>query len=166
MLDPALVRDRMDDVRAGLRSRGLAVDADLDRLAALEASRRQLIPEVEGLKREQNAAGEQVARAKREGQDVSAVLAANKSRGQQIKQLEQQLAMVEQERTALLLTLPNIPHASVPREPAPPTTARSVATASRGRSISNRRPTGISGRRWASWTSSARPACPARASRC
>jgi seryl-tRNA synthetase len=114
MLDPALVRDRMDDVRAGLRSRGLAVDADLDRLAALEANRRQIIPEVEGLKREQNAAGEQVARAKREGADVSAVLAVNKSRGQQIKQLEQQLAMVEQERTALLLTLPNIPHASVP----------------------------------------------------
>jgi seryl-tRNA synthetase len=114
MLDPALVRDRLDDVRAGLRSRGLAADADLDRLAAVEASRRQLIPEVEGLKREQNAAGEQVARARREGQDVSAVLAANKTRGQQIKQLEQQLGLVEQERTALLLTLPNLPHASVP----------------------------------------------------
>jgi seryl-tRNA synthetase len=114
MLEPALVRDRMDDVRAAMRSRGLTVDADLDRLAALEATRRQLIPDVEGLKREQNTAGEQVARARRAGQDVSAVLAANKTRGQRIKELEQELAAVEQERTALLLTLPNVPHASVP----------------------------------------------------
>jgi seryl-tRNA synthetase len=114
MLEPVLVRDRMDDVRAAMRSRGLAIDPDLDRLAALEASRRQLIPEVEGLKRDQNTAGEQVARAKREGQDVTAMLAANKARGQHIKDLEQQLAVVEQGRAALLLTLPNIPHASVP----------------------------------------------------
>jgi seryl-tRNA synthetase len=114
MLEPVLVRDRMDDVRAAMRSRGLTVDADLDRLAALEATRRQLIPDVEGLKREQNTAGEQVARARRAGQDVSAVLAANKTRGQRIKELEQELAAVEQERTALLLTLPNVPHASVP----------------------------------------------------
>jgi seryl-tRNA synthetase len=114
MLDPALVRDRMDDVRAAMRSRGLAVDADLDRLATLEASRRQLIPEVEGMKREQNVAGEEVARAKRQGDDASAVLAANKARGQRIKEMEQQLAALEQERGALLLTLPNVPHASVP----------------------------------------------------
>jgi seryl-tRNA synthetase len=114
MLDPALVRDRMEDVRAGLRSRGLSADSELDRLAALEGDRRRLIPEVEGLKREQNAAGEQVARAKREGQDPSSIFATNKARGQQIKQLEQQLDSVEQERTALVLTLPNLPHASVP----------------------------------------------------
>jgi seryl-tRNA synthetase len=114
MLEPALVRDRMDDVRAAMRSRGLAIDVDLDRVAALEASRRQLIPEVEGMKREQNAAGEDVARAKREGQDVSAVLTANKARAQRIKELEQQLAAIEQDRIALLLTLPNMPHASVP----------------------------------------------------
>jgi seryl-tRNA synthetase len=114
MLDPALVRDRMEDVRAAMRSRGLAVDADLDRLATLEASRRQLIPEVEGMKREQNAAGEEVARAKRQGQDASAILAANKARGQRIKEMEHQLAALEQERGALLLTLPNVPHASVP----------------------------------------------------
>ena len=68
MLDPAYVRDHMDDVRAGLRNRGLEPDAELEQLATLEARRRRLIPEVEGLKREQNAAGEEVARAKRQGQ--------------------------------------------------------------------------------------------------
>ena len=114
MLDPALVRDQMDLVRAGLRNRGLKADADLDQLASLEARRRQLLPKVEGLKREQNAAGEEVARAKREGLDPSAVYAANKARGQQVRQLEVELDQVEQERTALLMTLPNLPDASVP----------------------------------------------------
>jgi len=114
MIDPALVRDHMDVVRSGLASRGQKWTADLDRLAALEAERRRLLPEVEGLKREQNTAGEEVARAKRQGLDPSAIFATNKARGQQIKQLETELNQVEEQRNALLMTLPNLPDASVP----------------------------------------------------
>ncbi len=114
MLDPAYVRDHMDDVRAGFQNRGLAADAELEQLATLEARRRRLIPELEGLKREQNAAGDQVARAKRQGQDASPIFAANKARAQQIRQLEIQLDHVEQQRAGLLMLLPNLPHASVP----------------------------------------------------
>ena len=114
MLDPGFVRDHMEDVRAGLRNRGLTPDAELEQLATLEARRRRLIPEIEGLKREQNAAGDEVARAKRQGKDASDIFAANKARAQQIRQLEIQLDQVEQQRSALLMTLPNLPHASVP----------------------------------------------------
>jgi seryl-tRNA synthetase len=91
MLDAALVRERMDDVRRGLASRGLEPEAELQQLADLEARRRQMIPEIEGLKREQNAAADAVARAKRAGEDASPIFAANKARGQQIKQLEARL---------------------------------------------------------------------------
>ena len=114
MLDPAFVRDHMDVVRTGLRNRGVNPDAELEQLATLEARRRRLIPEIEGLKREQNAAGDEVARAKRQGKDASDIFAANKARAQQIRQLEIQLDQVEQQRTALLMTIPNLPHASVP----------------------------------------------------
>ena len=114
MLDAAFVRDHLDDVRSGLRNRGLNPDNDLEQFATLEARRRRLIPEVEGLKREQNAAGDQVARAKRQGQDASEIFAANKARAQQIRQLEIQLDQVEQQRNYLLMTIPNLPHASVP----------------------------------------------------
>jgi seryl-tRNA synthetase len=114
MIDPAFVRDRMDEVRAAYRNRGLSVDTELEQLATLETRRRRLIPEVEGLKREQNAAGDQVARAKRQGQDASAIYGANKARAQQIRQLEIQVDQVEHQRSALLMTLPNLPHASVP----------------------------------------------------
>jgi seryl-tRNA synthetase len=69
---------------------------------------------VETLKREQNASGEDVARAKKQGLDVSHLFDANKKRGQQIKQLEAELEPAERRRLSVLETLPNIPHASVP----------------------------------------------------
>jgi seryl-tRNA synthetase len=114
MLDPGMLRDRLEDVRTGYRNRGLKSDAELEQVAALETRRRRLIPELEGLKREQNTAGDEVARAKRQGLDASPIFAANRARGQQIRQLEIQVDQVEQHRTALLMTLPNLPHASVP----------------------------------------------------
>jgi seryl-tRNA synthetase len=69
---------------------------------------------VEGLKREQNAAGDQVARAKRQGQDAQPIFEANKLRAQKIKQLEIELDGIEQQRGRLLATIPNLPHESVP----------------------------------------------------
>ena len=114
MLDAGFVREQMDAVRRGLESRGLTPDAELEQIAALETRRRRLIPEIEGLKREQNAAADEVARAKRQGQDATPIFAASKARGQQVKQLEIQLGQVEEQRSALLMTLPNLPHASVP----------------------------------------------------
>lgn len=114
MIDPAFVRDRLEAVRAAYRNRGLDADSDLEHLATLETRRRRLIPELEGLKREQNAAGDEVARAKRQGQDATPLFAASKARAQHIRQLEIQLDQTEQQRTSLLMTLPNIPHASVP----------------------------------------------------
>jgi seryl-tRNA synthetase len=114
MVDPALVREHLDALRTAYRNRGLDADADLEHLATLETRRRRLIPELEGLKREQNAAGDEVARAKRQGIDATPLFAASKARAQHIRQLEIQLDQTEQQRTSLLMTLPNIPHASVP----------------------------------------------------
>jgi seryl-tRNA synthetase len=114
MIDPAYIREHMDEIRTAFANRGLTADAELEQLATLEARRRRLIPELEGLKREQNAAGDEVARAKRQGLDASHIFVANKARAQQIRQLEIQADQVEQQRAGLLMTLPNLPHASVP----------------------------------------------------
>ncbi len=114
MLDPALLRDNADAVRQRLSARGVDLATELAQLAALESERRRTIPVLEGLKREQNTAGEEVARAKRQGVDATPIFEANKQRGQKIKQLEVELNAVEQQRTLLLATIPNIPHESVP----------------------------------------------------
>jgi seryl-tRNA synthetase len=114
MLDPSFLRDHQDLVRRGLASRGLDADAELEALATLENRRRRLIPEFEGLKREQNASGDEIARAKRQGKDASGIFEANRLRSQQIRQLGIELDQVEQQRSTLLMTLPNLPHESVP----------------------------------------------------
>ncbi len=114
MLDPAFIRDEVDTVRQRLSARGVDLSAELEQLATLEAQRRQKIPILENLKREQNAAADEVARAKRQGLDATPIVDANKQRAQKIKQLETELSSVEQQRASLLATLPNIPHESVP----------------------------------------------------
>ena len=114
MLDPIFVRDNIETVQRGLANRGLDATAELQQLATAEAHRRRLIPQVEGLKREQNAAGDEVARAKRQGKDASHIYEANKARGQRVKQMEVELDAIERQRTILLETLPNLPHESVP----------------------------------------------------
>jgi seryl-tRNA synthetase len=114
MIDPALVRERLSEVERLLRLRGAGFDDTLSRLHALDAERRQRIPAIENLKRERNETGEAVARAKREGGDVTPLLEANRGRGERIKELEAELERTERERDDLLLTVPNLPHASVP----------------------------------------------------
>src|SRR5438309_10052963 len=114
MLDPSYIRDHVDEVRTGLRNRGLDPDKDLEDIATLETIRRRLIPELEGLKRQQNTSGDEIARAKRQGKDTADIQEANRARGSQIKQLGIQLDSTEHQRTEALLNLPNLPHASVP----------------------------------------------------
>jgi seryl-tRNA synthetase len=114
MLDPSYVRDHLDEVKHALERRGITVDTELEQLAVLENRRRRLIPELEGLKRDQNTSGDEVARAKRQGKDASAIFEANRQRAQQIRQLGIELDQVEHQRSALLMGLPNVPHASVP----------------------------------------------------
>jgi seryl-tRNA synthetase len=114
MLDPAYVRDHIDEVRAGLRNRGLDPDKVLEEIATLETARRRIIPELEGLKRQQHTSGDEIARAKRQGLDTAPIQEANRARAQQAKQYGIQLDSIEHQREAALLTLPNLPHSAVP----------------------------------------------------
>jgi seryl-tRNA synthetase len=114
MLDSAYVRDHIEAVRAGLRNRGIDPDKALEEIATFETARRRLIPELEGLKRQQNTSGDEIARAKRQGHDTSSIQEANRTRAQQIKQLGFQVDSVEHQRREALLKLPNLPHESVP----------------------------------------------------
>ncbi len=114
MIDPAILRDNLDAVRTALTNRGVEMTGELEELAALESRRRRLLPELEGLKREQNTAGDEVARAKRQRLDTTKVQEASRARAQQIKQMSVELDSIEQRRNRGLLTVPNLPHESVP----------------------------------------------------
>ncbi len=114
MLDPTHVRDRFDEVKARLLTRGPGLEPLLEQLAALDRERRARIPVVEALKRDRNQAGEEIARLKRQGGDASALLEANKGRAEQIKRLDAELEEIEGRRRDVLLRVPNLPHESVP----------------------------------------------------
>jgi seryl-tRNA synthetase len=114
MVDPAFLRDNASAVRAALQSRGVDLTTELEELAALESERRRILPDIEGLKRDQNKAGEEGARARRDGLDFSAIQESSRERAQQIKQMGNELESIEARRIHGLLTIPNLPHASVP----------------------------------------------------
>ncbi len=107
MLDLKLLRSDPETVRAALARRG--DDGGLDEVLALDARRRELIPQVEGLRAEQNAAGQAIATAKKAGEDASEALAAMndvKARG---KALQEELTAAESALQAALAQLPNLP---------------------------------------------------------
>ncbi len=114
MLDPILLRERPEDVRAGLRHRGVGLGELLDTLVRLDASRREILPVLEDARRQRKELGGQIAQAKREGLPAEELLAAGERFGERIKEQEEQLDKVENERDALSLMLPNLAHGSVP----------------------------------------------------
>jgi seryl-tRNA synthetase len=114
MLDPAFLRDNLAAVQQAMQNRGADLKSELEELATLESRRRRLLPEIEGLKREQNTAGDEVARAKRQGLDTTKIQEASRQRAQQVKQMGIELETIEQRRNRGLLTIPNLPHSTVP----------------------------------------------------
>ena len=114
MVDPAILRDNASVVRKALQSRGVDLTAELEELATLESARRHLLPDLGGLKRDQNKASEEAARARRDGLDISTIQEASRERAQRIKQMSAELESIEARRHRGLLTIPNLPHASVP----------------------------------------------------
>jgi seryl-tRNA synthetase len=115
MLDLKLVRDNLELVRARLRDRGVAIDFG-EFLAADEARRRLLI-EVEQLKHRRNAVSEEVGRRKKGGEDAGLLIAEMREAGDRIKALDQTVKDSEERIQRLLLTVPNLAHASVPVGP-------------------------------------------------
>ncbi len=112
MLDPKLYRENPEIVREGLRRRGASFD--LDGLLALDAERRALGTELDGLKAERNAASESIAKLKREGADASAAIEKTRVTGDRIKELQARHDAVEAKARSLALLCPNLPDASVP----------------------------------------------------
>jgi seryl-tRNA synthetase len=114
MLDPSLIRDHLDDVRTRMDRRGINLRSELDLLARLDAERREILPVLESARRARKEVGAQIARAKKQGQSAEESLKVGQEYGAQIREQEAKLEEVEHERQALMLTLPNLPHESVP----------------------------------------------------
>ncbi|MEA2265613.1 MAG: seryl-tRNA synthetase [Solirubrobacteraceae bacterium] len=96
-------------MRAGLRRRGGGVAEGVDRVLELDRRRRELLPELERLRAERNAASEAIGRAKRAGEDTGPAIAEMRAVGRREKALGVELAEVEERLGAGLAGLPNVP---------------------------------------------------------
>ncbi|HHW67717.1 serine--tRNA ligase [Defluviitalea raffinosedens] len=112
MLDVKLLRNNFEEVKEALKFR--KEDFNLDDFLVLDEKRRAILQEVEQLKSKQNAVSKQVPILKKEGKDVSKILEEMKELSGKIKELDGELKEVDEKLENLLLTIPNIPHPSVP----------------------------------------------------
>ena len=112
MLDLKLLRSNFDYVEKALARRN--EDFDLSKFKDLDEKRRSLLAEVEVLKSNQNKVSKEIPIMKKEGKDVAPILEEMKELSAKIKDLDSQVSEVEQELNAWMLTIPNIPHESVP----------------------------------------------------
>jgi seryl-tRNA synthetase len=113
VLDPRLLREQPEVVRAALRTRGSR--APLDLLLDHDARRRRVLHESEELKARRNRLSEDVATAKRQRQDATALIDESRTLGTRIGALEGDLRTLDGALAELALQLPNVPHPSVPR---------------------------------------------------
>jgi seryl-tRNA synthetase len=107
VLDLRLLRREPDKVRAALARRG-AADA-VDELLKPDARRREILPELEGLRAQRNEVSEAIGQAKRSGEDASEAIAQMRDVGARIKELEGELALVDAALEEKMASLPNLP---------------------------------------------------------
>ncbi|MBI4832969.1 MAG: serine--tRNA ligase [Candidatus Lindowbacteria bacterium] len=112
MIDLKLLRESPDVVRKALEARKSR--ADLDSLLKLDAGRREVVFRADELRKKRNEASEKIARLKKSGQDAAELIEEMRTVGEQIGALEVELKQMDDNIRSRWLTIPNIPHSSVP----------------------------------------------------
>ncbi len=112
MHDLNYFRDHLGVFAEMAKKRGVTLD--LDAFRALDKERRELITANEQRKAQRNKASEEIARLKKEKRNADAILAEMKHVSERIKQSDERIAEFDAKQRELLLTIPNVPHSSVP----------------------------------------------------
>ena len=112
MLDLKTMQKNPEVVRESLTKRGSKID--VQEFSDLDARRKALIGEVEALKAEKNAVGPEIAKRKKVGEDASDLLKKMGEVSARTKELDSELTEVEAAEKQWMMSVPNIPHESVP----------------------------------------------------
>lgn len=109
MIDIKLIKENPEEIVRRFKVKGKDAEADIARILELDAERRSLISETEGLKAEQNRENKLIPAYKKEGKDVTEIFAKLKSLGNKSKEIDEKLKKVEAEYNSIMLALPNLP---------------------------------------------------------
>jgi seryl-tRNA synthetase len=112
MLDPKLLRNDLEGVAQQLARRGFELDTE--KLQTLEEQRKSIQTQTQELQAQRNSRSRGIGKAKAAGEDIAPLLKEVEGLGEQLKEKEHELGTLQDELNAILMGIPNIPHASVP----------------------------------------------------
>ena len=114
MLDIKVIRENPDRVKQAMKNRNGDYDEIIDRVLACDEKRRELNSTADALKAKQNRASKQIPQIRKEGGDIAPILAEMNEIKATVKSMDAKIAEVEAEQKDLILSIPNMPHESVP----------------------------------------------------
>jgi len=112
MHDLNYFRDHLDVFAAMAEKRGTPLHLDAFRI--LDAQRRELITATEALKAQRNKASDEIARLKKAKENADSLIGEMKAVSERIKESDERIAQLNATQSELLLTIPNVPHETVP----------------------------------------------------
>ena len=114
MLDIKVIRNDPKMIKKAMQNRQQNLDAVIDKVLEIDELRRKAIQDAESMKFEQNAVNKKIPAMKESGEDISSLMTEMKSLSDKISEKNKELSVLEKELHELLLSIPNIPHKSVP----------------------------------------------------
>jgi len=111
MLDVKLLRENLDEVKTRMATRG--VEIDWDEFVKIDRERRDALANIERLKERKNRLSGEIGKLKKSGGDATALMRQGEEVSEAIRDAEGPLADIESTFERWMLTLPNLPHASV-----------------------------------------------------
>jgi seryl-tRNA synthetase len=111
MLDVKLLRDNLDEVKARMATRGAVTD--WEEFVRIDRERRDALATIERFKEKKNRLSGEIGNLKKSGGDAAALMREGEEVSDAIRAAERPLADIEGRFERFMLTLPNLPHASV-----------------------------------------------------
>lgn len=113
LFDVKLLRNEINRVKEAMAARGKQPE-EIDRFTGLDGKRRELLQESEQLKNRRNTVSQEVAAKKRNKEDAEPLIVEMRDVNDRIKRLDDEIRVLEEDLNKLLLSIPNMPHDSVP----------------------------------------------------
>ncbi len=114
MLDIKVIRENPELVKAAMKTRNKDMDALVDEVLEIDVKRRELTAKNDQRKQEQNAASREIPKIKKEGGDISAIMARMNELKEAVKQDDALIAELEERQQKIMYEFPNIPNKDIP----------------------------------------------------
>lgn len=114
MLDIKFIRSNPDLVKKAMKNRNADLDSMVDEVIEIDAERRNLMGEMESEKARQNDVSKKIPQMKKEGKDTTEIMKEMKTLSEKISSLRTKISELEEKQRQILLSIPNVPHESVP----------------------------------------------------